>query len=65
MLAVNFQRSAGQSAASAADLASLDSFAAANGISLASVPEPASAWIMVTAGLGILRRRRRSSAGHV
>ena len=65
MLAANFQRSAGQSAASAADLASLDSFAAANGISLASVPEPASAWIMVTAGLGILRRRRRSSAGHV
>jgi hypothetical protein len=31
----------------------------ADGISLANVPEPASAGIMVMAGLGILRRRRR------
>jgi hypothetical protein len=38
----------------------LDTFAAANGISIANVPEPASAGFMAMAGLGILRRRRRS-----
>jgi hypothetical protein len=45
----------------AADYAALDAFAAANGLSLTSVPEPASATMMVMVGLGILRRRRRSS----
>jgi hypothetical protein len=35
--------------------------ALANGISPANVPEPMSAGIIVMAGLGILRRRRRSS----
>ena len=33
----------------------------ANGISLANVPEPMSAGVMAIAGLGILRRKRRSS----
>jgi len=59
LLAANFNQFASQSAVSAADLAALDSFAAANGISVTSVPEPMSAGMMVMAGLGILRRRRR------
>jgi len=50
-----------QSAVSAADLAALDSFAADNGISLTNVPEPASAGMLVMAGLGILNRKLRSS----
>jgi autotransporter-associated beta strand protein len=62
LLAANFNKSANQSAVAGDDLAALDSFAAANGISLTSVPEPASAGMMVMAGLGILRRRRRLHA---
>jgi hypothetical protein len=73
-LAANFDLGV-SGAASAGDVAALDAFAAANGINsanvplanvplanvpLANVPEPASAAIMVMAGLGILRRRRRS-----
>jgi len=61
LLADNFNEFASQSAVSAADLAALDNFAIANGISLVNVPEPASAAWAVVAGLGILRRRRRSS----
>ena len=60
LLANNFNQFASQSAVSSADLAALDSFAAANGISLASVPEPVSTGILAIAGLGILTRRRRS-----
>jgi hypothetical protein len=60
LLADNFNQFASQSAVSAADVEALDSFAAANGISLANVPEPMSAGMMVMAGLGILRRRRRN-----
>jgi hypothetical protein len=62
LLAKNFNQSAGQSAVAGDDLAALDSFAAVNGISLTNVPEPASAGMMVMAGLGILRRRRRLHA---
>jgi hypothetical protein len=61
LLASNFNQFASQSSVSAADLAALNAFATANGISLASVPEPATATITLMAGLGILRRRRRSS----
>jgi fibronectin-binding autotransporter adhesin len=63
LLAKNFNQSATQSAVGAADLAALEAFAAANGISLttSSVPEPASVALMVVAGLGILKRRRRTS----
>jgi hypothetical protein len=60
-LALNFNEGASQSAISSADLDVLDSFAAANRISAANVPEPAST-VVVVAGLVILRRRRRSSA---
>jgi len=45
----------------AADYAALNAFAAANGLSLTSVPEPASTAMVVMAGLGILRRRRRAA----
>ena len=61
LMADNFNQFASQSATAAADWTALQDFAAANGISLASVPEPASAGIVVIAGMGILRRRRRSS----
>jgi len=54
LLAQNFNQFASQS-----DLAALDSFAAANGISLANVPEPASGVMIVMAGFGILHRRKR------
>jgi fibronectin-binding autotransporter adhesin len=60
LLANNFNQFASQSAVSAADLTALNDFAAANGISLANVPEPASGGMIVMAGFGILRRRRRS-----
>ncbi|MGA2439317.1 MAG: PEP-CTERM sorting domain-containing protein [Tepidisphaeraceae bacterium] len=62
-LAANFNQSVSGATVSAGDVAALDAFAAANGLSLlaSSVPEPASAVMMAMAGLGILRRRRRSS----
>jgi autotransporter-associated beta strand protein len=59
LLASNFNQFA--SGASPADVAALDAFAAANGISLTSVPEPATMGLLAVAGLGMLRRRRRSS----
>ncbi|MGD0464345.1 MAG: PEP-CTERM sorting domain-containing protein [Tepidisphaeraceae bacterium] len=48
--------SGGAVALPAADWAGVDAFAAANGL-MADVPEPASAVMMVMAGLGILHRR--------
>jgi dockerin type I repeat protein len=58
-LAANFNQSVSGADVSAGDVAALDAFAAANGISLANVPEPANGAMTAMAGLGILRRRRR------
>ena len=60
LLADNFNQFASQSAVSAADLAALDSFAAANKISLANVPEPASIGLIALAGFLAERRRTAS-----
>jgi hypothetical protein len=59
-LAANFNQGV-SGGASAGDVAALDAFAVANGLPLptSNVPEPASAGMMVMAGLGILQRRRR------
>jgi hypothetical protein len=43
----------------ASDLAAIDAFAAANGL-MADVPEPASASLLLVAGLGFMARRRRN-----
>jgi unsaturated chondroitin disaccharide hydrolase len=53
-----FSHNLGQTASLAAAAGVLE---AANGINLTNVPEPASAGMMVMAGLGILRRRRRDA----
>jgi autotransporter-associated beta strand protein len=53
-----FSHNLGESDSLAAASGTLD---AANGISPANVPEPMSGGMMMIAGLGILRRRRRSS----
>jgi hypothetical protein len=54
LLADNFNDFASQS-----DIAALDQFAAQNGISLANVPEPASAAFAMLAMAGTLIRRRK------
>ena len=59
LLAENFNQFAAQSDVTAADLVALDNFAAANGISLTSVPEPASIGMLALGGVCVLRRRRR------
>ena len=60
-LAANFNQS-DSGANSAGDVAALDAFAAANGMSVptpVSVPEPACVSVLAAAGLGLLGRRRR------
>jgi len=60
LLAENFNQFASQSDISAADLNALDSFAAANGITLANVPEPLGvATIAIIAGTFLRRRRHQ------
>jgi autotransporter-associated beta strand protein len=58
-LARQFNQAAVQSAVSAADLAALNAFGAANGLETV-VPEPGSIGLLLVAGVGILARRRRS-----
>ena len=60
LMSNDFNRYATQSAVDEQDLAALDSFAASNGISLVSVPEPVSGAIFTLAAIGALSRRRRS-----
>jgi autotransporter-associated beta strand protein len=62
LLAANFNQFASQSATSAADMAALDSFVVANGISLANVPEPACGSLILVAEMGILSRRRHRTS---
>jgi hypothetical protein len=63
-LAANFGQGASTgSAATPADFAALDAFAAANGLpapTFASVPEPASTGLLVASLVGMIGRRRRS-----
>jgi fibronectin-binding autotransporter adhesin len=61
LLAENFNQSATQSSVASADLAALDSFAAQNGISLTTVPEPISVGLLAVIGFATLHRRRRSA----
>jgi hypothetical protein len=57
-MAANFNQT-DSGASSAGDLAALDAFAAANGVSLTSVPEPASVGLLALGAIGGLARRRR------
>ncbi|MGD0771167.1 MAG: dockerin type I domain-containing protein, partial [Tepidisphaeraceae bacterium] len=64
-LAANFNQSDSGADVSAGDVAALDAFAAAYGLSIpASVPEPASMGLMIAAGVGLLSRRGRRQRQH-
>ncbi|MGD0390304.1 MAG: PEP-CTERM sorting domain-containing protein [Tepidisphaeraceae bacterium] len=59
-LAANFNQGDSGADVSAGDVAALDAFAAANGVSLAAnVPEPTTVELIALAGTGLLTRRRR------
>jgi len=59
LLASNFNKGASLSSVDSADVAKLDSFAAANGL-MADVPEPAAAGLLLVAGLSSLALRKRA-----
>jgi hypothetical protein len=46
----------------AADLVAIDAFAAANNLTLPSVPEPATLSVLAIGAIGVLSRRRRRNA---
>jgi len=60
-LAANFNQGVSGADVSAGDVAALDTFAVANGLSLptSSVPEPATGSVTLLTGLGLISRRRR------
>jgi len=58
LLANNFNDFASQSAIAGADLAAIDAFAGSNGISLTSVPEPASTGLLAAGAVALLSRKR-------
>jgi PEP-CTERM motif len=62
LLAENFgQTASGEDVSmSASDWAALDAFEVANGLSVTSVPEPATLGLFTIASAGILARRRRN-----
>jgi autotransporter-associated beta strand protein len=62
-LAANFNQGGNGGDVSASDVAALDAFAAANGLSLQSVPEPGSAGITIVVAMGLVARRRRRASG--
>jgi hypothetical protein len=63
LLAANFNQTASAGDVAGGDLAALDAFAAANGISLpistSNVPEPATAGLLAAGLIGVLGRRQR------
>ena len=59
-LAANFNQSVSGADVSAGDVAALDAFASANGISLATVPEPGSIGLLAVGAVGLTARRGRS-----
>jgi hypothetical protein len=61
-LASNFNQSASQSAVAGGDLAALDTFAEENGLSLTTVPEPASTGLLALGLVSALARRRRKAS---
>jgi autotransporter-associated beta strand protein len=61
-LAANFGQGDSGAAVTPADIAALDSFAAANGLpapAIAAVPEPATLGLLATGAIGLMTRRRR------
>lgn len=60
LLASNFgQTETGEDIATPGEWAAIDAFAAANGLSVSSVPEPATLGIVALTGIGLLQRRRK------
>jgi hypothetical protein len=60
LLTQNFGKTeSGEDIATPSEWAAIDSFAAANGLTVSSVPEPATIGMVALAGFGLLQRRRK------